>query len=247
MRLGQHLGRLEARPVQLDRLQQHARREVRGKGVGQALLGRQLRRKQAGAQQPDRHLGARTGHGDDGLPRLHRPEQALQLADLAREVVFGFDVVAAQGLHGGAVGAGRAAQAQVDAAGVELGQRAEGLGHDQRRVVGQHDAARADADALRAPCDMAHQHGRGRTGDAGHVVVFGQPVAGEAEGFGLLGGAQGDGEGLGHRAAFANGHQVQHGQGDVLERFHQTILRHLCFPLQPSVYSPLADTERLTP
>jgi hypothetical protein len=90
-------------------------------------------------------------------------------------------MVAAQRTHGGAVGARCAAQPQVDATGVELGQRAKGLGHDQRRVVGQHDAARADADALRAPGDVAHQHGGGRTGDAGHVVVLGQPVAGEAE------------------------------------------------------------------
>jgi hypothetical protein len=48
-------------------------------------------------------------------------------------------------------------------------------------MVGQHHAARAHADGLRATGDVAHQHGRGRAGNAGHVVVLGQPVAGKAQ------------------------------------------------------------------
>jgi hypothetical protein len=48
-------------------------------------------------------------------------------------------------------------------------------------MVGQHHAARAHADALRAPGDVAHQHGGGRAGNAGHVVVLGQPVARETQ------------------------------------------------------------------
>ena len=50
----------------------------------------------------------------------------------------------------GLVGARRAADAEVDAAGEERLQGAELLGDHQRRVVGQHDAARADADGGRA-------------------------------------------------------------------------------------------------
>jgi hypothetical protein len=72
----------------------------------------------------------------------------LQFGNVAREVGFALDPVAAQGAHRVAVGARRAAEPEVDAAGVELGQCAEGFGDHQRRVVGQHDAARADADAV---------------------------------------------------------------------------------------------------
>ena len=54
--------------------------------------------------------------------------------------------VAAQRLRRGLVGAGGAAEAEVDAAGEERGERAELLGDLERRVVGEHDPARADAD-----------------------------------------------------------------------------------------------------
>ena len=55
----------------------------------------------------------------------------------------------AQGGRGHLVGAGRPADAEVDAPGMERLEHAELLGDDERRVVGQHDAARADADACR--------------------------------------------------------------------------------------------------
>ena len=44
------------------------------------------------------------------------------------------------------VGPRRAAEAEVDAVREQRGQRAELLGDHQRRMVRQHDAARADAD-----------------------------------------------------------------------------------------------------
>jgi hypothetical protein len=47
-------------------------------------------------------------------------------------------------------------------------------------------------------------------------VVLRQPVALEAQRFHVLGRARGDLEGLGDRAAFADGHQIEHrerGQG----------------------------------
>ena len=62
---------------------------------------------------------------------------------------------------------------------------------------------------------MADQHRGGGAGDAGHVVVFGHPVAGEAERLGALGGGEGNGEGVGDAAAFADGHEVEHRKGDV--------------------------------
>ena len=80
-------------------------------------------------------------------------EEAEQVEELLREV---FDAetlrAAAQRHRRRAVGAGRAADAEVDAVAVERAQGAELLGDDQRRVVGQHHSAAADADALgRAP------------------------------------------------------------------------------------------------
>ncbi|BCM17666.1 LLM class flavin-dependent oxidoreductase [Mesorhizobium sp. J8] len=50
--------------------------------------------------------------------------------------------------RGQQVGARRAAESKVDAAGKERRQRAELLADHQRRMVGQHDAACADADRL---------------------------------------------------------------------------------------------------
>jgi hypothetical protein len=56
-------------------------------------------------------------------------------------------------------------------------QRAELLGDHDGRVVGQHDAAGADADALRPFGNMADDDRGGRAGDAGDVVVLGDPEA----------------------------------------------------------------------
>jgi hypothetical protein len=65
------------------------------------------------------------GTATDALAGLLAGRAALQLGDVAGEVGLGFDQVAAQRAHGDAVGAGRAAEAEVDAAGVERGERAE--------------------------------------------------------------------------------------------------------------------------
>ena len=54
----------------------------------------------------------------------------------------------AQRGRGDRIGAGRASEAEVDAPGMQRFEHAELLGHDERRVVGEHHAARADADRL---------------------------------------------------------------------------------------------------
>ena len=115
--------------------------EVGCERIRQPQVAGQLGRIQAGAQQPDGHLRARTGHGDQSLSRLQGGQKRLQLGHVAREIVFVFDFVAAQGAHGGLVCTGGTAQAEVDAARVQLGQGAKRFGHYQRRMVGQHDAA----------------------------------------------------------------------------------------------------------
>ena len=102
--------------------------------------------------------GAR--HGLDPLARLQRPEQRLQLQHVLRERV-GVGRVAAQRAQGELVRARRPAEAEIDAARIERFERAELLGDDQRRVVRQHDAARADPDRPGAARDVA-DHDRGR-------------------------------------------------------------------------------------
>ncbi len=88
---------------------------------------------------------------------------------------------AAQGVGGGAVGAGRAAEAEIDPAGEQRLQHLEPLGDDERRVVGQHHAAGADPDILGHGGDLPnHQIWRG-AGDGGKVVVLGEPVSDIAE------------------------------------------------------------------
>ena len=88
---------------------------------------------------------------------------------------------AAQRVRGRAIGAGRAAEAEIDAAGKQRLQHLEAFGHHQRRVVGQHHAAGADADVFRHRRDLPdHQIRRGAR-DGGEVVMLGEPVADIAE------------------------------------------------------------------
>lgn len=65
--------------------------------------------------------------------------------------------------------------------------RAELLGDDQRRMVGQHDAAGADAYRPGAAGDMGDDDGGGGTGDARHVVMLGQPVSLVSQPLGMAG------------------------------------------------------------
>ena len=90
-------------------------------------------------------------------------------------------------MSGGLVGAGRAAEAEVDPAREERFERPELLGDDQRRVVGQHDPAGADPDRRRAGADIGERdRGRG-AGDARHRMMLGHPEAPIAEPLGSLG------------------------------------------------------------
>ena len=71
----------------------------------------------------------------------------------------------------------RAAQAEVDAPGIQRFQRAELFRDHQRRMVRQHDAAGTDADRRCAAGNMADQTAVAELAMPGHVVVLGQPVA----------------------------------------------------------------------
>ena len=176
VRLGELRGRPERLAVDLERGHERGGREVRRERVRQPERGGELRAEETRAEDPQRHVRARAGNGLDVLVGRGIAEQRLQLLDVGRERV-GAREVAAQRAHRRLVGAWRAPEPEVDAAGIERVERAELLGDHERRVVGEHHAARAYADRVRALGHEADRHGGRRAGDARHVVVLGQPEA----------------------------------------------------------------------
>ena len=117
-----------------------------GERERQAQRRRELGAEQARPQDPDRNLEAGPGYGLNALARLRRLEIALQLDDVLREAVDVADQGPPQGMGDGQIAARRPAETEIDPAGKQRFQGAELLGDDERRVVRQHDAARADAD-----------------------------------------------------------------------------------------------------
>jgi hypothetical protein len=219
--------------VQGQRGQGVGRAEVVGEGERQAEQPGQLGAVAAGAEQPHGGQVALAGHrGEPGVRVVLRPaagEEAEQVHQLVGEVVGGQRLRrAAQRGRRDLVGAGRAADAEVDPAGVERLQHAELLGDHQRHVVGQHDAAGADPQGGGRVGDVADQHRRRGARDAGHVVVLGHPEPVVPEAFGVLGqvgrGAQraGGGPAVGHRG------QVEHGQGHGASAEGQGRIIHAC-------------------
>src|SRR3954468_3428541 len=108
-----------------------------------------------------------------------------ELGELLGEVVGrGLPAVALEGERRHRVGARRAPDAEVDAAGVQPGEDAEGLRDLQRRVVREHHAAAADAYALGRRGDRPDEDLGARAGERRPAVVLGDPVAVVAEGVG---------------------------------------------------------------
>ena len=119
---------------------------------------------------------------------------------------------AAQRAHRQLVGARRAAEAEVDPARVQRRERAELLGDHERRVVREHDPARADPDRLRPAGDVRdHDRGRG-AGDPDRVVMLGQPEALVAPPLGVLGEVERVAQRLGRRRALDDRREVEHGE-----------------------------------
>ena len=112
------------------------------------------------------------------------------------------------------VGAGGAADSEVDPSGVQRLEGAELLRHGQRRMVRQHHPARADPDRGRGGGDLADQDRRGRAGDARQVVVLRDPVTGEAEPLGVPGQVDAAAKRLADRFAGRHRAQVEHRQGN---------------------------------
>ncbi len=87
----------------------------------------------------------------------------------------------AQGVGRDLIGAGRAAEPEIDAAGKQRLEHLEALRDHQRCVVRQHHATRADPQMRGDRGDLPdHDFGCG-TGDVRQIVMLGNPVALVAE------------------------------------------------------------------
>jgi hypothetical protein len=207
------LGRAEVGAVQRQRVHQHRRSEVGGERIGKAEVGGDPGAVGARAEDPDRDPPAGGGDRTDGLVVAQRPEVGAQLLDLLLEADRGAEVVA-QGAGGGLVGAGGAAEPEVDPVAVDRRERPELLGDDQRRVVGEHHAAGPHADVVGVGGDVADEHrGRGAR-DARHPVVLGQPEPAVAGLFGAPGQLARGLQGVAEGRALPDRGQVQDGERD---------------------------------
>ena len=155
-----------------------------------ADLGREFRTVVAGAEQPDRrqrHVVRHRHHVVVGMAgrKIAGLPQCQFVQPFEKIVALAAIEPAAQRVGGGAIGAGRAAQAEIDAAGKQRLQHLEALGHHQRRMVRQHHPAGADADLAGHRRDLPdHEVGRGAC-DRREIMMFGQPVADIAKPIGM--------------------------------------------------------------
>ncbi len=136
-----------------------------------------------------------------GKPLVVEREQFCQ----QRRVLVGADGLfgSAKGVGSQRVGAGRATEPEIDAIGVKRFKETEGFGDPQRGVVGQHDAAGADADRAGLVRDVGDHDLRRAAREAGAVVVLSVPDTGVTEAFGKLGKLDGIAQGVGGcRAGF---------------------------------------------
>ena len=201
--------RREEAPVLLERLDGRLRRDEVGVRVGESEARCVGGAVEARAEHP--HLRSRWRRRrrleiaeslGERLAAVHERDQVL---DLGR-VVFDAERIAV-GERGGrqAVAARRAANAQVDATRVEDLEQAEVLCDLERRIVGQHDAAGADAHVVRFGGQARDQDLRRRTGQRIGCVVLGNPVAVITELFATLRERRGMGNGIRRIFAAADG------------------------------------------
>jgi len=157
VRLLQLFGGLELLSVERHRVVEELRREVRGEAVRESEHRRELRTEQRRPEDVERYVRATPGcRVDAGEPRLV-VEVALELEDVARERLRRIRT-ASHRAHRRLVATRRAPEPQVDATGVQRGERAELLGDDERRVVREHDPARSEPDLLGVCRDVRDQH-----------------------------------------------------------------------------------------
>jgi hypothetical protein len=114
----------------------------------------------------------------------------------------------------GLIGAGRAAESEIDAAGEQRFKCAELFRDDERRMIWQHDAASADADRRRVGGDVPDDHCCRGTSDAGYSVVLGNPEAMVAQSFSMARKIDGISEGLCGRASLDDRREIKNREGN---------------------------------
>jgi len=186
--------------------------EVRGESEGESEHGCELCAEGAGAQKPYGHAAALTGDGPYFGGRIFGAEIVQQLDDVVGELVDVAIEVTSKGLGGDLVGTGSTAESEVDAAGIQCFEGAELFGDNEWSVIGEHDAAGADADLRCGARDMSYQNGSCCGGDTFHGVMFGEPISFVAELFGVLCECYAAAEGIGGRGvAVSDGGEVENG------------------------------------
>ncbi len=185
---------------------------MRGEGEREAHRPGQLGAEQAGAEDPDLEVGTAPRHGPHPLSGLGRTKVGEELVDVVGEAVRAADQRPAQRIGRRLIGPRRAPEAEIDPPGMKRVERAELFGDDQRRVIGEHDPAGADPDGRRAGGDMRDGDRGRRAGDAGHVVVLGEPEAVVAPALRVLRQIDGVAKRLGGVAPLDDRRQIEDGQ-----------------------------------
>ena len=153
--------------------------EVVSEGERQSEPGGKAGAEVTGAKQPDRWRVA--GAWDSGDVGERPCEVGEQLGELLGEVVGGWVGGASERVGCDLVGAGGAPDTEVYSSRMQGLEHSELLCDHQGLVVGKHDSARTDAERRRRTGEVRDQDRRRRAGDAGHVVMFRDPVAQVAE------------------------------------------------------------------
>ncbi len=156
-------------------------------------------------------------------------EPVHQFSYVAREVIDITTHMAAQRAHGRLVATRRAAKPEIDSSRIQRIQGTELLGDHQRRMVGQHNAARTKMQRGGIGRQIANQHRGRRAGDAGHVVMFCQPVAVVAALFGQSSEIKRVCEGLFCRRSFRDRRQIQHRERNSFVSHNGSLCYRLIF------------------
>ncbi len=140
--------------------------------------------------------------------RVFSERYPLELEDVLRKGLRRVRV-AAQRAKRDLIGARRASESELDAARVQRREGSVLFGDRERRVVGEHHAARAEQDRLRVRCNVGDEHRGRRRRDGRHVVMLGVPDPREAARLGELRDAHAPREGVGGRLAGSHEREVE--------------------------------------
>ena len=138
-----------------------------------------VRRRRCSSQESKSELQCRDPERRElgrGVARIGHGQVRLQLQHVFWKSI-GATWSATQRSHGVWIGAGSAAQTEINPSRIKRFERAKLFGDYQRRMVRQHDAAGADADSRCSASEITDDDGGGGAGNARHVVMFGNPVA----------------------------------------------------------------------